>query len=76
MSATTHTYPPYLMSETDAAHYLGISPRSLRALQARGDITPVKALNAKKAFLREDLEAWATNLPEWEIRVFNPNTKK
>ncbi len=74
MSQST-MYPPFVMNAREAAAYLGISPRTLQALQARGDITP-KQLGSKRGFLREDLEEWARDQPEWETRVWNPEAKK
>ncbi|WP_333811125.1 helix-turn-helix domain-containing protein [Timonella senegalensis] len=66
-------YPPFVMSTEEAAKYLGISPASLRGLQARGEITPRKLLGAKKGFIREELERYALTRPEWEMKVWNPH---
>ena len=76
MPATQHSYPPYVMSQAEAADYLRISPRSLTGLQARGEITPKKLLGSKKGYLREDLEEWARRQPEWEIKIWNPHPTK
>lgn len=73
MSKTTiFTYPPFVMSTTEAARYLGISPASLRGLQAQNKITPRNLLDAKKGFIREELEQYALTQPEWEMKVWNP----
>lgn len=76
MPLSEYSYPPYVMTQKEAAEYLRISSRSLTALQAQGEITPIKLLDSKKGFLREDLEQWARNRPEWEIKVFNPSAHK
>lgn len=63
---TTLPYPPILLSREEAAAYLAqISPRKLDALQAEGRIIP-KALDGRRGYLREDLDAFARGLPDWE----------
>ncbi|PHR61317.1 MAG: DNA-binding protein [Robiginitomaculum sp.] len=51
-------YPPLLMPAPDAAHYLGISPTTLRGLNI-----PRKMLGAKRLFDKRDLDAFANDLP-------------
>lgn len=60
-------YPPILMGEEEAAAYLGISTRTLARLQADSIIVP-KALGTRRGYLRDDLEAFARALPDWEGR--------
>ena len=61
-------YPPILLSREEAAAYLaGISPRKLDELQAQGRIIP-KALDGRRGYLRDDLDAFARSLPDWSDR--------
>lgn len=57
-------FPPVLFSPDDAAAYLNISVRKLDELQAKGEITP-RDVHGKRGFHRDDLEAFAGDLPEW-----------
>ncbi len=62
---TSLPYPPILLCREEAAAYLAqISPRKLDALQAEGRIIP-KALDGRRGYLREDLDAFARALPDW-----------
>lgn len=65
------TYPPILLTDEDAAYYLGISVTKLNRLQAAGRIIP-KAIDGKRGFLRDDLDAFARALPDWEGRTLSP----
>lgn len=60
-------YAPILMGDEEAAFYLSISPRQLARFQAESLIIP-RALGGKRGFLREDLDEFARNLPDWEKR--------
>jgi hypothetical protein len=57
-------YPPILFNDEDAAYYLGISVTTLNRLQAAKHIIP-KDLGGRRGFLRDDLEEFARNLPDW-----------
>jgi len=61
------SFAPKLMGEEAAAFYLDISIRKLAQLQAQGRLIP-KALDNKRGFLRDDLDAFAESLPDWETR--------
>ena len=63
----SYSYPPLLMGAEEAAAYINISPRRLSELQGMGEITPVDGMG-KRSFLRQDLEEWALNRPEWHER--------
>ena len=63
---TTHaSFAPALMDKNTAAWYLNISLRKLDTLQAQGRITPL-ALDGKRQYNREELDAYARSLPEWK----------
>ena len=49
---------PALLSETDAARYLGVSTGTLRKLDL-----PRKVLGARRLYHRHDLDAFADDLP-------------
>jgi excisionase family DNA binding protein len=66
MSART-SYAPAGFNREDAADYLGISPRKLDEIQAAGELI-AKQLGARRMFLREDLEQYLRDLPDWERR--------
>lgn len=59
------SYPPVLFSREDAAAYLGVSPRKLDEYQALSRIVP-RDLDGMKRFHREDLDAFASRLSDWE----------
>ena len=61
------SYPPILLRDEDAAEYIGVSVTKLNRLQAAGRIIP-KAIDGRRAFLRDDLDAFARALPDWEGR--------
>lgn len=61
------TYTPILLRDEDAAEYIGVSVTKLNRLQAQGRIIP-KAIDGKRGFLRDDLDEFARNLPDWEGR--------
>lgn len=48
---------PRLLSEPDAARYLGIAPRTLRTRRALGEVRAVRIGRAARYDLR-DLDAW------------------
>lgn len=60
MSASTK---PRLLSATEAAKYLAISPRSLSELAKRGEITR-RYIGNRPKYEREDLDAYIDTLPE------------
>ena len=49
---------PALLSERDAAHYLGISPSKLRSLGL-----PRRKLDGRRLYDRVDLDAYVSTLP-------------
>jgi len=51
-------FPPRLMPAPAAAHYLGVSPSTLRLLPIRR-----RALGAKRVYDKADLDAYADSLP-------------
>lgn len=51
-------FPPRLMPAPQAAHYLGVSPSTLRQLPIRR-----RALGAKRVYDKADLDAYADALP-------------
>lgn len=65
--STRLTYPPILLGRDEAAAYLAISPRKLDELQAQTRLIP-KALDGRRGYLRDDLDEFARNLPDWEGR--------
>lgn len=69
----TLAYPPFVLGATEAALYIGVSPRTLTQLQTLGHLIP-QEIAGKRGFLREELETWARNQPEWETKTF-PNPK-
>lgn len=60
-------YPPILLKRDEAAAYLGISTRKLDELQSQGRVIP-KALDGSRGYLRDDLDAFARSLPDWETQ--------
>ena len=68
MTAARKPYPPRLLSREDAADYLSISARKLDELQAQGRVIP-KALDGRRVYLRDDLDAFARALPDWTPRT-------
>ena len=54
----TYHFPPRLMQAKAAAHYLGVSPSKLRALEL-----PCKRDGGNVLYDRDDLDAWADTLP-------------
>lgn len=62
------TYAPGGLSREEAAAYIGgVSVRKLDELQAQGRIVPV-ALDGRRVYLREHLDAFLASLPEWGDR--------
>lgn len=55
--AVTLEFPPRLMPAPQAAHYLGVSPATLRSLPI-----PRKQLGSKRLYDRIDLDAYADSL--------------
>jgi len=53
----TLEFPPRLMPAPQAAHYLGVSPSTLRGLPI-----PRKQLGSKRLYDRIDLDAYADSL--------------
>jgi hypothetical protein len=45
-----------------AAHYSGLSPRSLDAAKARGDLPFIRFSARKVLFRREDLDRWLNGM--------------
>lgn len=62
------SFAPGLMGEDAAAFYLNVSPRTLRTLQAQGQLIP-KKLGGKRGFARTDLDEFIASLPDWEMRT-------
>jgi len=54
----TRDFAPRLMPAPQAAHYLGVSPSTMRALPI-----PRRALGAKRVYDKADLDAYADSLP-------------
>lgn len=54
----TRDFPPRLMPAPQAAHYLGVSPSTLRGLGI-----PRRTLGAKRVYDRADLDDFADRLP-------------
>ena len=50
-----------VFTATEAARYLGLSRNTLREL----DAVPVYRLGARRVYLLEDLEGFASSLPRW-----------
>lgn len=66
--STRLTYTPVLLTREEAAAYLGdISVRKLDELQAQSRIIP-KALDGRRVYHRDDLDALAASLPDWSER--------
>lgn len=57
-------FAPGLMTQDQAAFYLGCSTRKLNQLQAQSRIVP-KKLDGKRGFARADLDAFIESLPDW-----------
>lgn len=51
-------YPPRLLSEPEAARYIGVSRSTLRKLEL-----PRRVLGGRKLYDRIDLDAYASELP-------------
>lgn len=66
-TATRLSYPPALLRHGEAAEYLGVSPRTLDAWQARGLLAP-KDVDGMKRWLGEDLDEFARTRPNWESK--------
>ncbi|MBD3778501.1 MAG: helix-turn-helix domain-containing protein [Micrococcales bacterium] len=66
MTART-LYPPILFSTEDAAEYIGIKSTKFNEMQAKGRVIP-KDFDGKRMYLRDDLDAFARSLPDWEKR--------
>jgi len=54
---------PRLLKPAEAAKYLGIGERTLRALAARGEINR-KKIGRLTRYEREELDAYADTLPD------------
>lgn len=54
----TRDFAPRMMPAPQAAHYLGVSPSTLRTLGL-----PRRALGGKRVYDKADLEAYADSLP-------------
>lgn len=53
-----HAFPPRLLSVTQAAHYIGVSPSTLRTLPI-----PRVMLRSKRLYDRAALDDYASSLP-------------
>lgn len=62
----THEFPPLLMPAPSAAHYLGVSESTLRALGL-----PRRVIGRKRLYDRRDLDRWADSLPYEDHEVAN-----
>lgn len=56
------------LAETDAAHHLGIVPRSLRRWIAEGKVPAYRAPSGRLRFKLEDLDACMTPVPNGAAR--------
>lgn len=65
--STRLTYPPALLRHTEAAEYLGVSPRTLDSYQERGLLIAVD-LDGMKRWRRDDLDEYARTRPDWEAK--------
>lgn len=72
MSSRT-PYPPAGFNRDDAAEYLSVSVRTLDDIQATGNLIP-KRLGARRVYLREDLEEFLRQLPDWERQAKSKST--
>lgn len=61
-------FPPRLMPAPQAAHYLGVSPSTLRMLGI-----PRRHLGSKRVYDKADLDAYADSLP-YDDRAAEANT--
>ena len=62
-------WPPALLSEPQAAAYLGVSATTLRALVHEGAAPAPVRVRTRRLYRRIDLDAWAASLPcEGETR--------
>lgn len=64
---SVHTFAPILMTEDEAAYYLGISKTTLNRLQNKRELMP-RQNGGIRGWLRDDLDAYARSLPTWEGR--------
>jgi len=62
------TFPPGAMRHGEAAEYIGVSPRTLDALQARLVIIPIE-IEGMKRWRREDLDEYLRTRPDWEAKA-------
>lgn len=60
-------FAPALLEKSAAAFYISVKERKFDDFVSRGLLTPYR-LDGKKVYRREDLDALADSLPEWEPR--------
>lgn len=61
-----YTFAPVVMEKPMAAFYISVSARKFDQLVAEKRITAHR-LDGKKVYKRDDLDAIADALPEWEV---------
>jgi excisionase family DNA binding protein len=56
-------WPPALLSEPQAAAYIGVSATTLRGMVERGDAPAPVRVGIRRLYRRIDLDAWVASLP-------------
>jgi hypothetical protein len=62
----TFAFAPVVMEKSMAAFYISVSPRKFDQLLSEQRITPHR-FDGKKVYKRDDLDALAAELPEWQV---------